>query len=169
MYASLKGAWAGILLCRTMSVVITGIHSYNKRWIVEENDLLTFNNTTQINLVDELSNRTTNSCLANTYSLNFDKELYFYPAWPEKGRIRARWAKKSSSGGVGKELQFFATFPLVPSRVSCASPDWLKGNRHGGPSPIFCSFTLLALGRLLHFPCLAKWNGKHCYADNSTD
>ena len=99
--------------------------------------LLTFNNTTQINLVDELSNRTTNSCLANTYSLNFDKELYFYPAWPEKGRIRARWAKKSSSGGVGKELQFFATFPLVTSRVSCASPDWLKGNRHGGPSPNF--------------------------------
>ena len=144
MYASLKGAWAGILLCRTMSVVITGIHSYNKRWIVEENDLLTFNNTTQINLVDELSNRTTNSCLANTYSLNFDKELYFYPAWPEKGRIRARWAKKSSSGGVGKELQFFATFPLLPSRVSCASPDWLKGNRHGGPSPNFL---------LLYTPC----------------
>lgn len=127
-----------------MSVVITGIHSYNKRWIVEENDLLTFNNTTQINLVDELSNRTTNSCLANTYSLNFDKELYFYPAWPEKGRIRARWAKKSSSGGVGKELQFFATFPLLPSRVSCASPDWLKENRHGGPSPNFL---------LLYTPC----------------
>ena len=153
-----------------MSVVITGIHSYNKRWIVEENDLLTFNNTTQINLVDELSNRTTNSCLANTYSLNFDKELYFYPAWPEKGRIRARWAKKKVAGeGWERNFNFLLLFHFYPPASPVLLPIDSKEIVTGVLPPIFRSFTLLALGRLLHFPCLAKWNGKHCYADNSTD
>ena len=114
--------------------------------------LLTFNNTTQNNSVDELSNRTTNSCLANTYSLNFDKELYFYPAWPEKGRIRARWAKKSSSGGVGKELQFFCYFsPSTLPRLLCFSrltqrkstrrsfPQFFAPFLHSLPSGVSCT------------------------------